>query len=113
MEAEALQQLAQVIAGDAGGRGGAAEVAVVLLEQAGEVAALEGVERGLLGLAFAPDYATSGYFYLYYTSSVDDGDYRTVVLLIHADQAPAPESAPGQAPKERHVYSDISARAGV
>ena len=35
---------------------------------------LLGSERGLLGLAFAPDYATSGYFYLYYTSSVDDGD---------------------------------------
>lgn len=35
---------------------------------------LTGSERGLLGLAFAPDYTTSGYFYLYYTSSLDDGD---------------------------------------
>ena len=28
-----------------------------------------GNEQGLLGLAFAPDYATSGRFYIYYTDS--------------------------------------------
>jgi len=31
-------------------------------------------ERGLLGLAFPPDYAASGYFYLYYTSRAGEGD---------------------------------------
>ena len=29
---------------------------------------LAGGEQGLLGLAFAPDYATSGYFYVYYSA---------------------------------------------
>jgi glucose/arabinose dehydrogenase len=32
---------------------------------------LSGGERGLLGLAFAPDYATSGRFYVYYTRQTD------------------------------------------
>ncbi|MFN3939213.1 MAG: PQQ-dependent sugar dehydrogenase, partial [Chitinophagales bacterium] len=32
-------------------------------------------EQGLLGLAFHPDYATNGYFYVYYT----DNDENTVV----------------------------------
>ncbi|HTF33108.1 MAG TPA: PQQ-dependent sugar dehydrogenase [Myxococcota bacterium] len=29
-------------------------------------------ERGLLGLAFAPDYTTSGFFYIYYTNATGD-----------------------------------------
>jgi glucose/arabinose dehydrogenase len=29
-------------------------------------------ERGLLGLAFAPDYAVSGFFYIYYTNAAGD-----------------------------------------
>ena len=33
-----------------------------------------GGEQGLLSMAFAPDYATSGLFYVYYTD--DDGDQR-------------------------------------
>ena len=37
---------------------------------------LAGGERGLLSLAFAPDYATSGRFYVYYTAR--DGDQRIV-----------------------------------
>ncbi len=40
-----------------------------------------GGERGLLGLAFAPDYATSGVFYVNYTNL--DGD--TVVARLIAD----------------------------
>jgi glucose/arabinose dehydrogenase len=35
-----------------------------------------GSERGLLSMAFAPDYASSGLFYVYYTAS--DGDIRIV-----------------------------------
>jgi glucose/arabinose dehydrogenase len=35
-----------------------------------------GSERGLLSLAFAPDYASSGRFYVYYTAT--DGDIRIV-----------------------------------
>ena len=35
-----------------------------------------GSERGLLSLAFAPDYASSGLFYVYYTAP--DGDIRIV-----------------------------------
>lgn len=31
-----------------------------------------GGERGLLGLAFHPDYATNGYFYVYYTDTSND-----------------------------------------
>ena len=36
----------------------------------------EGGERGLLSMAFAPDYATSGRFYVYYTDN--SGDIRVV-----------------------------------
>jgi glucose/arabinose dehydrogenase len=35
-----------------------------------------GAERGLLSMAFAPDYASSGLFYVYYTAP--DGDIRIV-----------------------------------
>lgn len=53
-------------------------------------------ERGLLGLAFPPDYATSGYFYLYYTAIAGDGD----ILVSRfsrgstADQADPASEAP-------------------
>lgn len=39
-----------------------------------------GGERGLLGLAFAPDYATSGRFYINYTDN--SGDTRVARLLV-------------------------------
>jgi hypothetical protein len=42
-------------------------------------------ERGLLGLAAAPDYATSGNFYLYVTSPVGDIEIRRYTRL-NADQ---------------------------
>src|SRR5689334_15318196 len=39
---------------------------------------LSGGERGLLGMAFHPDYATNGFFYVYYTAratgAIADGD---------------------------------------
>jgi glucose/arabinose dehydrogenase len=34
---------------------------------------VSGGERGLLGLAFDPEYGTNGYLYVYYTSSADSG----------------------------------------
>jgi glucose/arabinose dehydrogenase len=44
------------------------------LDISGQISA--GGERGLLSLAFAPDYASSGLFYVYYTAR--DGDIRIV-----------------------------------
>ena len=44
------------------------------LDVSGSIAT--GSERGLLSLAFAPDYASSGLFYVYYTAP--DGDIRIV-----------------------------------
>jgi glucose/arabinose dehydrogenase len=40
-------------------------------------------EQGLLGLAFAPDYASSGRFYVYYTDR--DGDTRVSSFLVTSD----------------------------
>ncbi len=37
-------------------------------------------EGGLLGLAFHPDYATNGYFYVHYTRDGDGGDELTTVI---------------------------------
>ena len=42
-----------------------------------------GAEQGLLGLAFAPDYATSGRFYVHYTDPA--GDTRVSSFLVSAD----------------------------
>ena len=36
----------------------------------------DGNERGLFSIAFAPDYATSGLFYVYYTSTVGPGNIQ-------------------------------------
>ena len=83
-------------AGDGSGR-------LFLVEQAGRVAVnqdgqdldghflditdrvLAGGERGLLSIAFAPDYATSGYFYVWYTRQ--DGD--TVLSRFRVSGNPA------------------------
>ena len=43
-----------------------------------------GVEEGLLSLAFAPDYATSGLFYVDYT----DGQHRTIVEEFRRSRDP-------------------------
>src|SRR5918992_2620319 len=51
-------------------RGGSA-LATPFLDITGPV--LDGGERGLLSMAFAPDYAASGLFYLYYTASSPTG----------------------------------------
>jgi glucose/arabinose dehydrogenase len=50
-----------------------------------------GGERGLLSLAFAPDYRTSGLFYIYYTAS--NGDVR----IVEYKRASANQAAPGSA----------------
>jgi glucose/arabinose dehydrogenase len=50
-----------------------------------------GGERGLLSLAFAPDYRTSGLFYVYYTAR--DGDVR----IVEYRRASANRAAPGSA----------------
>jgi glucose/arabinose dehydrogenase len=39
-------------------------------------------ERGLLGLAFAPDYATTGCFYVAYS---EKGSFATVIMRFHAN----------------------------
>ncbi len=43
-----------------------------------------GREQGLLSLAFHPDYATTGYFYVYYTDMADDS--RIVRYKVSADR---------------------------
>jgi uncharacterized repeat protein (TIGR03806 family) len=47
----------------------------------------EGVETGLLGLTFDPDYTSNGYFYVYYTAgtSIDDFASRIVRYQISSD----------------------------
>jgi glucose/arabinose dehydrogenase len=44
------------------------------------------VEQGLLSMAFAPDYAKSGHFYVYYTDS--DGDIKVVEYRRSSDDPP-------------------------
>lgn len=49
-----------------------------------------GGERGLLGLAFSPDYSNDGYFYVYYTNSGGDSQLsRFSVNTSDANQADA------------------------
>jgi glucose/arabinose dehydrogenase len=60
------------------------------LDIAGKVSS--GGERGLLSVAFAPDYATSGLFYVYYTRQGGDlviEEYRRSQDPIAADQSSA------------------------
>jgi glucose/arabinose dehydrogenase len=64
------------------------------LDVSGSVSA--GGERGLLSLAFAPDYRTSGLFYVYYTAR--NGDIR----IVEYQRASADRAAPGTA---RNVLS--------
>ena len=52
---------------------------------------LTGSERGLLGLAFAPDYATSGRFYVYYTAS--DGAVTIARMHVSATSADLADAA--------------------
>ena len=54
-----------------------------------------GSERGLLSLAFAPDYASSGLFYVYYTAP--DGDIRIVEYRRASARARRPRLSPRRA----------------
>jgi glucose/arabinose dehydrogenase len=64
------------------------------LDISGEV--LSGGERGLLSVAFAPDYQASGNFYVYFTAKPDgaiivreyhrDGSSRTLLTIPHPNQ---------------------------
>src|SRR5215470_18085079 len=51
---------------------------------------LAGGERGLLSMAFAPDYATSGLFYVYYTAKSPEGQ---VTIEEHRVAAGNPDRA--------------------
>ncbi|HYM16056.1 MAG TPA: PQQ-dependent sugar dehydrogenase [Dehalococcoidia bacterium] len=59
------------------------------LDIRGEIIANRGEEEGLLGLAFSPDYTTSGKFYVYYTRGDPRHNRlaRFVSLGDHADPA--------------------------
>jgi glucose/arabinose dehydrogenase len=69
----------------------------------------EGDERGLLGLAFAPDYAASGKFYVMFTPSMDgDPDQNQDVVLEYQRSASDPFVAdPGS--RKLLVALDLSA----
>jgi len=45
---------------------------------------ISGGEQGLLGLAFAPGFATSGHFWVYFTDRVDNIDYNTLARFTAA-----------------------------
>lgn len=62
--------------------GTAASSATIFLDITARVAS-SGGEMGLLGLAFDPDYATTGYFWVYYTE-YSAGDIYTVVARYTA-----------------------------
>jgi glucose/arabinose dehydrogenase len=59
------------------------------LDLSGQVDA--GGERGLLSMAFAPDYATSGLFYVYFTDN--SGDIRIVEFRRRTREVADPSSA--------------------
>jgi hypothetical protein len=57
---------------------------------------LSGGERGLLGMAFDPDYSTNGFFYIYYTAkatgTINDGD---IVIARYQATPPTANAANG------------------
>jgi glucose/arabinose dehydrogenase len=65
------------------------KLAQPFLDVSGDIVA--GGEQGLLSLAFAPDYAKSGLFYVYYTAK--DGSVR----IVEYQRASANRAAPGTA----------------
>jgi glucose/arabinose dehydrogenase len=66
-----------------------------------KIIASPGEEEGLLGLAFAPDYATSGAFYIYYTRG-DPQHNRISRFVVQGDHAdPASEHTILDLPEKR------------
>ena len=64
-------------------------------------------EQGLLGLAFPPDYASKGYFYVYYTNTKPLAQRENIVSRFHIGNSPnqadpnseeiiLPNTAPGR-----------------
>jgi glucose/arabinose dehydrogenase len=56
-------------------------VATDFLDMTDAVRLSSGQEKGLLGLAFHPDYATNGYFYVYYTRKSEVEDVNVELVL--------------------------------
>jgi glucose/arabinose dehydrogenase len=63
-----------------------------------------GSEQGLLSLAFHPQYATNGRFYVYYTNSA--GDTRVVRYLVSADPNVADSLAADTVLKQAQPFSN-------
>jgi glucose/arabinose dehydrogenase len=64
----------------------------------------DGDERGLLGLAFDPDYATTGHFFVYYTGAKNGDLYD---FLVRCTASPTnPDSAPRSSCVEMIAFRD-------
>ena len=59
-------------------------------------------ERGLLSMAFAPDYATSGLFYVFKVSSADAGQLQVVEYHVSANPDVAEPSSARIVLRQRH-----------
>jgi glucose/arabinose dehydrogenase len=71
------------------------------------------LEQGLLGLAFHPDYANNGLFYVNYTNQLHGGDVLTVQYKVSADDPNKADPASGlivsarDQPYPNHIGGDI------
>ena len=74
------------------------KLAAPFLDISGQVTA--GGEQGLLGMAFAPDYANSGLFYIYFTDS--GGDQR----VVEYKRSSADRANPGSARQIMRMADD-------
>ena len=68
-------------------------------------------EGGMTGLAFPPDYAATGHFYVYYTKGIPDVEDRMMESVVASFQAIGP---PGSARKadpasEQVIFSQVAA----
>jgi glucose/arabinose dehydrogenase len=82
------------------------------LDITGRVSSFGG-EMGLLGLAFDPDYATTGYFWVYYTESAG-GDIYSVVARYTASSPAANTADPTSEMRIlRLVQPDLDHKAGM
>ena len=71
------------------------------------------LEQGLLGLAFHPDFANNGLFYVNYTNQLHGGDVLTVQYTVSADDPNKADPASGlivssrDQPYPNHIGGDI------
>jgi glucose/arabinose dehydrogenase len=82
------------------------------LDITGRVSAFGG-EMGLLGLAFDPDYATTGYFWVYYTESSDGDVYSVVARYTASSPAANTADATSEMRVLRLVQPDLDHKAGM